>query len=242
MHIHFVIHESFEGPGYFESWVFNNGFKASYTRLYLGDILPRNTQDFDVLIVLGGPQSPSTSQKESPHFDANKEKNLISEAISNNKAVVGVCLGAQLIGEALGAGYTKSPEPEIGAFPITLLPHGLNDPLLCMFEGEELVGHWHSDMPGLTQDAEILAYSQGCPRQIVRYAELVYGFQCHLEFTSLELPALIENSAEQLELGSEHKFIQSEDEILDMQTSRMNHLLHSFLDGLVQKYLQKDCH
>ncbi|MFY2508472.1 glutamine amidotransferase-related protein [Vibrio pectenicida] len=242
MHIHFVIHESFEGPGYFKSWALKNGFKASYTRLYLGDTLPENTKDFDVLIVLGGPQSPSTSLEESPHFDANKEKKLIGEAISNNKVVVGVCLGAQLIGEALGASYTKSPEPEIGAFPITLTCHGTNDPLLSKFEGEELVGHWHNDMPGLTQNAQILAHSRGCPRQVVRYSGLVYGFQCHLEFTPVELPALIEHSAEQLEVGHEHKFVQSEDEILDMQTSRMNYLLHSFLDGLVQKYLQKDCH
>ena len=242
MRIHFIIHEIFEGPGYFEYWAFKNGFTLSYTRLYLGEPLPDNAKEFDVLIVLGGPQSPSTSQKESPHFDADKEKNLIGAAISSNKAVVGVCLGAQLIGEALGASYTKSPEPEIGAFPITLTCHGKSDPLLSKFEGKELVGHWHNDMPGLTQNAEILAYSRGCPRQIVRYSGLVYGFQCHLEFTPFELPALIEHSTEQLEVGHEHEFVQSEDEILAMETSRMNHLLHSFLDGLVQKYLQKDCH
>ena len=51
---------------------------------------------------------------------------------------------------------------------------------------------------------------------------------CHLEFTPFELPALIEHSTEQLEVGHEHEFVQSEDEILAMETSRMNHLLHSF--------------
>ncbi|MBU2897366.1 glutamine amidotransferase-related protein [Vibrio hepatarius] len=239
MHIQFVIHEAFEGPGYFEYWALRNGFKTSYTRLYCGDRLPENVLGFDILIVLGGPQNPSTSRDKSPHFDAIGEKKLISEAIAHNKTVIGVCLGAQLIGEALGADYTTSPEPEIGSFPITLTDHGINDPLLSKFNAEEMVGHWHSDMPGLTKNAEILAFSQGCPRQIVRYSPLVYGFQCHLELTPFELPDLLENSRELFKNRNDHKFIQSEHEILDMQTSRMNHLLESFLDGLVEKYLQK---
>jgi GMP synthase (glutamine-hydrolysing) len=38
-------------------------------------------------------------------------------------------------------------------------------------------------MSGETQSSEILAYSEGCPRQIIRYAPKIYGFQCHLEIT-----------------------------------------------------------
>ncbi|GLT16818.1 GMP synthase [Vibrio zhanjiangensis] len=238
MQIHFVIHEVFEGPGYFEYWALKNGFQISYTRLYLGETLPTDALGFDLLVVLGGPQNPSTSQDESPYFDAHSEKSFINEAILNNKAVVGVCLGAQLIGEALGAGYATSPEREIGSFPITLTQHGLSDPLLGSFEVEEIVGHWHSDMPGLTKDSRVLAFSQGCSRQIVRYAPLVYGFQCHLELTSSELPPLIENSHQLLADHNTQQFVQSEREILAMHTVRMNQLLGEFLDRLVNKYLQ----
>ncbi len=42
------------------------------------------------------------------------------------------------------------------------------------------VGHWHNDMPGLTPEAKIIAYSEGCPRQIVAYSDRVFGFQCHM--------------------------------------------------------------
>lgn len=46
-----------------------------------------------------------------------------------------------------------------------------------------VVGHWHNDMPGLENDKQILAFSKGCPRQIVKYSDIVYGFQCHMELT-----------------------------------------------------------
>ncbi len=49
------------------------------------------------------------------------------KCIEANKAIIGVCLGAQLIGEALGAPYEHSPEKEIGSFPITLTEEGKNE-------------------------------------------------------------------------------------------------------------------
>ncbi|MCP1136178.1 hypothetical protein NKT34_23040 [Paenibacillus polysaccharolyticus] len=51
---------------------------------------------------------------------------------------------------------------------------------------------------GLTSDSQIIAYSEGCPRQIVRYQKFVYGFQCHLEFNLELIDLLIENSKEEL--------------------------------------------
>nr|WP_301336086.1 hypothetical protein [Pseudoalteromonas sp. SCSIO_11900] len=72
----------------------------------------------------------------------------MASMITANKIELGVCLGSQLIGEALGAAYQPSPEKEIGKFATTLTDAGLNHPLFSHFGSELNVGHWHNDMPG----------------------------------------------------------------------------------------------
>ena len=84
----------------------------------------------------------------------------------------------------MGAKASRSPEKEIGIYPITLTNAGLIDPLLEGLGETFPVVHWHNDMPGETSSSVILAYSEGCPRQIIRYAPNIYGFQCHLEITA----------------------------------------------------------
>jgi len=57
--------------------------------------------DIELLIVTGGAQSPATTTAECPHFNAAAEKAFIAQCVNAGKAVVGVYLGAQLIGKAL---------------------------------------------------------------------------------------------------------------------------------------------
>jgi len=237
MHIHFIIHESYEGPGAFSQWVSKRGFKQSSTHLYQGESLPA-TLDFDLLVVLGGPQSPDTSLDECGYFDAIQEANFIKQCIQAEKAVMGVCLGAQLIGEALGVRFEKSPDKEIGYFPITLTHCGKQNNLFKHFKETQLVGHWHNDMPGLLANSKVLAYSEGCPRQIVEYSDLVYGFQCHLEFTKDCLPALIECAFDNTLLNIQ-PWVQKPIEMMQQSTEEMNELLYQFLDGLVVSYKER---
>lgn len=231
MKVHIVMHESFESPAAIEIWAKNKGHEISYTKLYEGDSFPEKCE-FDFLIVMGGPQSPATTLEECPHFDAQKEIAFIKKAIEQNKVLLGVCLGAQFIGEALGAHFDHSPNREIGVFPITLTEDGKQDSIFSTFPEKFMVGHWHGDMPGLTPDSKILATSEGCPRQIVRYSPNIYGFQCHFEFTPEAIEAMIENNAHELE---EHKglpYIQTADQLRKNDYSEMNSLLFSFLDKI----------
>ncbi|MGR5931051.1 type 1 glutamine amidotransferase [Enterobacter asburiae] len=232
MHIHFIIHEHFEAPGAYEIWGKNRGCSMSYSRVYQGDPLPEDLQSTDLLIIMGGPQSPATTLKECPWFDAQAEMRLIGRAIEAGKTVIGVCLGSQLIGEALGAAFCHSPEKEIGKFPVRLTEAGKANPLFEDFGHELNVGHWHNDMPGLTPQAKVLAYSEGCPRQIVQYGERVYGFQCHMELTPEVVELLIEHSQNDLRRAAEFHFVETAEKLRSHDYREMNQVLFSFLDKL----------
>ncbi|MCJ8294528.1 MAG: glutamine amidotransferase [Colwellia sp.] len=236
MRVHFIIHEAYEGPGAFMNWVTDNSYQASSSKIYLGQSLPEDIKVIDILIILGGPQSPDTTPEQCHYFNVDKEVAFIRACIESGKAIVGVCLGAQLIGEALGAKFVKSPDKEIGYFPIDLSEQGIEHTKLAHFKHQQVVGHWHNDMPGLTADSKVLATSAGCPRQIVEYSALVYGFQCHLEFTSASVYELIEVSAGDFADIEQHHFVQPAELIVAYNTLAMNKLLFKFMDKLVLAY------
>jgi len=242
MHIHFVIHEVFEGPGAFRTWAENKGYSSGYSRLYAGEKLPNSVKEIDFLIVLGGPQSPSTTTEICHYFNASAEIALINKCIESNKVVIGVCLGAQLIGEALGARYENSPEKEIGCFPIAFTDEGMNNEMFSHFGTTTVVGHWHNDMPGLTDKSEVIAYSEGCPRQIVEYQELVYGFQCHMEFNPVLIELLIKHSEKELSDFKRNRFVQQPEQLRKNDYITMNNNLFYFLEKLTNRYLQKKSH
>lgn len=240
MRIHFVVHEAFEAPGAYETWALKHGHNVTYSRLYAHDPLLSTVEKIDLLVVMGGPQEPATTTDQCAHFDAAAEKALIAKAVAAGKGVVGICLGAQLIGEALGAVYKHSPEKEIGKFPITLTPEGRANPKFAHFGRTLGVGHWHNDMPGLTKDAVIIATSEGCPRQIIEYSDVVYGFQCHMEFTPEVIELLIKASERELAILTEHRFVQQPAALRANDYRVMNEKLFGFLDRLAVAYVAKN--
>lgn len=236
MNIHIIQHETYEAPGAYLNWAKSRNHTISFSKVYENDTLPENVKSIDLLIVMGGPQSPETTLEECPHFDAKAEIKLIQKCISAKKAIVGVCLGSQLIGEAFGSKFGHSPEKEIGVFPVTLTEDGIKDEKINHFGSVLNVGHWHNDMPGLTNQSKVLAFSEGCPNQIVSYSDLVYGFQCHMELTTEVVSLLIESETDLLAESKKYKFVQNPEEILSYDYSEMNEKLFQFLDKLVLKY------
>lgn len=174
---------------------------------------------------MGGPQSP-LNMAESPYLE--DEIFLVKETIKAQIPVLGFCLGAQLIGEALDARTERSPYKEVGIFPIELTKEGFEDNLLRGLPQQFFVVHWHNDMPGITSEAKILATSKGCPRQIVRYSPLIYGFQCHPEPTKKNIEAMIHHCPSDLIPG---KFIQSREELLKSDFATMNKMMMKIMDN-----------
>ena len=230
MNIHILQHEAFESPAAITQWMSENGHAASYTHFFNFDKLPESLAGIDMLIVLGGPQSPNTTKAECAHFDGQAEIAFIKNAIDANLKVLGICLGAQLIGEALGAAVERSPEREIGLFEMYLTQEGLTDKLTSVLEQTFYTGHWHGDMPGLTPATEVLAYSAGCPRQIVRFTPRVYGFQCHFEFTPDAIAGMIANCGEELTQFATNTYVQQAEQLQANNYSESNKMLFAMLD------------
>lgn len=258
MKIHFILHETFEVPGAYLAWAALSGHDVTMTKVYQDEKLPENVDSFDFLIVMGGPQSPIGDNSEFPYFDPKAEIDLIKKAIKADKYIVGACLGAQLLGEAYGGTTEKSPSCEIGNFPIELTEDGLEDKNIKHFGKQAITGHWHSDMPGLPDTpaalktfflhshwhsdmpefpdtAKVLAKSKGCPRQIIKYSEKHYGFQCHPEFTKKVAELLIDSDKDLEKKSQTLPFVQSPQTIRNNDYNEMNNLLYEFLDNLTSK-------
>ncbi|MBD5444855.1 MAG: hypothetical protein HDR29_04810 [Lachnospiraceae bacterium] len=237
MKIHIIQHDSWVEPGEYIVWADRNGYEVSYTKCWKYESFPKNA-DADVLIILGGLQCPATTLDECDYFDATAEKQFINMYINAGKVVIGVCLGAQLIGEALGAEYEHSPEREIGPVYARLTADGREDPFLKHMPDSFYAGEWHNDMPGLTCDAKVLAESDGCSRQIVRYGKYVYGLQTHMEFTHDIIVKGIQNSEDSLIKSEAERFVQTKEELLSFDYSEMNEQLSVFLDSIIGDYIK----
>jgi GMP synthase-like glutamine amidotransferase len=110
MRAHFLQHVPFEGLGSIAAWLDVHDVALTSTRFFEDSTLPSIDQ-VDVLIVMGGPMSVDD---ESRYPWPVKEKLFISEMLSQEKAVLGICLGAQLIASALGARVYPKRQREIG--------------------------------------------------------------------------------------------------------------------------------
>ena len=235
MRVHFVLHETFEVPGAYLKWAQERGHQVTMTKVYENEALPETVDEIDFLIVMGGPQSPDEDWEAFPYYDPQAEIELIQKAMKADRYIVGVCLGAQLLSVAYGARYEHSPEREIGVYPVNLTPEGLADPHVSLLGANFDSGHWHGDMPGLTKDAVVLATSQGCPRQIIRFSPKHYAFQAHLEFDpdAVELLIVADGEEKLREQSEKLPFVQTPEELRGNDYSEMNAKLYAFLDSLV---------
>ena len=137
------------------------------------------SDDFDGLIVMGGPMSANddlTGLKD--------ELRMIERAIGNDSPVLGICLGSQLIAKALGARVYRNAELEIGWEPVFLTDGAKADAVLGGMESPAMFFHWHGETFDLPASAEWLAYSTKCKHQAYRYGRKVYGIQFHPEITA----------------------------------------------------------
>ena len=111
MRIHCLQHVAHEGPGTLREWAALHGYHINFTMLFEADPTWPDESEFDLLLVMGGFMNVDEEQK-FPWLK--KEKEFIKESLQNDKQVVGICLGAQLLASALGKPVYPGSEKEIG--------------------------------------------------------------------------------------------------------------------------------
>jgi len=222
-----VQHVDFETPGVIKDWAESNDHLFEVLKPYKEDFFPK-VDEFDFMISMGGPQSPRDAE-DLKYLQAEIE--LLKKAFEAHKHILGFCLGAQLIGEALGGKTLKSPEKEVGVYPITLTDEGKRDPLFYDFPLSFPVIHWHNDMPGSTSESILLASSAGCPVQGYRYGPRAYGFQFHMEITKKGIHDLIAHVPGDL---NPSRFTQSKDILLQQDYETINKQMGVLLDRLIR--------
>lgn len=178
-----------------------SGLTARYVRPFAGQPVPRDMDEAAGLIVLGGPMGVH-EQGRYPFL--RDELRLIEAALRAEKAVLGVCLGSQLLAAALGAQVRRGKQKEIGWYPIRPAPAALADPLWTGLEPSLVAYHWHGDVFDLPAGATLLASSDRTAHQALRYGRAAYGLLCHLEVTHEIIAAMVATFADELrEVGLE---------------------------------------
>jgi len=207
LRIHWFQHVPFESLGSIEPWLRSQNAQVSRTAFWQGDE-PPPPADFDGLIIMGGPMSV---HDETQYSWLKREKEVIRQAIAQNKVVLGICLGAQLIAAALGGEVTRNAEREIGWFPLEHTAEGAAHPLGRLLPHQQSVFHWHGETFSLPAGATPLARSAACVNQAFIVGDRVVALQCHLETTPESAQAMMENGADDLQPGA---FVQAPRQIL----------------------------
>ncbi len=224
LNIHVLMHVAYEGIACIESWIQLHQHSVSFTKLYESVNFPES-DEYDWLIVMGGPMSVTDEQKFSWLVT---EKKFILDSIESGKTVIGICLGSQLIAEMLGARVYPNLQKEIGWFDLELTQEAKKIEIFKLFEDKFKVFHWHGDTFDLARNCIRLFHSEVTKNQAFIYNDKVLGLQFHLEVTSNSLIEMIENGKEEL---IETKSVQTASEILKysehiaLNNQKMFHIL-----------------
>ncbi|CAN7602879.1 type 1 glutamine amidotransferase [Phyllobacterium sp. LjRoot231] len=145
---------------------------------YLGEILPDDDSDHDALVVLGGDQN-ALADDTYPYLPGLAR--LIKRFGDADKAVLGICLGSQLVARGYGAENILGRPTEFGWHEVTGTPEAISDPILSAVSHQFPIFHWHSDTFSLPEGGVHLASSAMTRNQAFRIGRAVYGIQFHFE-------------------------------------------------------------
>ncbi|MDD3247233.1 MAG: type 1 glutamine amidotransferase [Methanosarcina sp.] len=208
MKIHCIQHVKFETLGTITEWVEKKNHFLSSTHLYENESFPE-VDTFDLLVVMGGPMNIYEYEK---YPWLKEEKAFLEKAIAEGKAVLGICLGAQLLADVLKAEVFQNNYKEIGWFPVSAVKDEKSEiPLLKGIPDEFPAFHCHGDTFSLPEGAKRLFESEACKNQGFLYKNRVIGLQFHLEMSNQAIRNVIENCRGELVKG---KYIQKENEML----------------------------
>ncbi|MHB9287283.1 type 1 glutamine amidotransferase [Halobacteriales archaeon Cl-PHB] len=226
MDCHVCQHVPYEGPAAVDDWAAERGHPLEVTRLDHGESLPA-PGDVDLLLVMGGPMGVGDGE-DYPWLAA--ERDLIREVLEADRAVLGICLGAQQLAAALGAEVTGADHREVGWYDV----QATDDAPATVFDAlpdSYPAFHWHGDTFAIPEGATLTATSTACENQAFVASEgRALGLQFHLEATWESVHELVAGS--EIPVG---RWVQSREQILaeDAPYGELRENLYALLDRFV---------
>lgn len=206
MRFHWFQNVAFEDAANVGAWATQRGHDVTGTQLYAGQNLP-DLDDIDALAIMGGPMN-IYQHRDYPWLT--EEKRFIERAVRLGVPTVGVCLGAQLLADVLGAKVTQNREIEIGWFEMTLTPDATDVPVAQALPERFMAFSWHGDTFEIPAGATPLARSEACANQAFVYAQNVLAMQFHLDYSAESIERMLAHCGAEL---IEAPFIQSREQI-----------------------------
>ncbi len=187
MRILILQHETIEPPGIFSEFLREDGHSWDVVELNKGQSLP-SLDGYDALWVLGGPMDV-WQEDEYPWLK--DEKTFIRDAVEERgMSYLGICLGHQLLAEALGGTVGKSERPEIGVCKVQLTELGATGVFFDGVEPRFECLQWHgAEVQQMPAGAECLATSPDCTVQAMRWGPRAYSVQFHAEIDADTVPS-----------------------------------------------------
>ncbi len=182
-----------EGPGTIEEYLKKKGTPYKIVEFSKGE-QAADIEGYSHLVVMGAPMAVYERDRY-PYLRT--EADLIRDFIERGKAVLGICLGAQMIAHALGAKVYPGGIKEIGWYRVEITPEGMGDPVFSNLSVNSTpwadVFQWHGDTFDLPEKAVRVSTSETYQNQAFRYGNSVYALQFHVEVTPEMIKEWFEN-------------------------------------------------
>lgn len=185
----------------------------------------RSPTEFDAVMVFGGAMHPD---QDNAHPWLAHEVEFLRHALDSGVPLLGVCLGAQLIARAAGAGVGPAGASEVGWHEIELTPAGQADPVLSTLPARIDAFQWHHYTFELPVSATELARSPAA-RQAFTIDRRAWGIQFHAEVTREMIASWAAEGADQLQVTPAELRAQT-DELIDAWNEAGRRLCTAFLD------------
>lgn len=172
-------HLAIEHPGIFATLWADAGHRLHTVELDEGAPIPE-LRGFDLLVVMGGPMDV---WQEDAHPWFVPEKAAIRHWVRDlERPFLGICLGHQLLADALGGTVGLMERPEVGLLDVELTEPGRADPLFAGIDPVIGTLQWHgAEVTRVPDGGEVLASNAASRVQAMRWGRHAYGFQCHVE-------------------------------------------------------------